>query len=126
MALFKISKGFKANLPEEKTAGYCWYTIDDSLFYIDYEDENGVVQRKALNAKEAETLSGKTIVETLNDSTVEIPTSSAVFAAIGTKLDDVTAATDSGIRAIKTGNTVAIEIDESITWIFDCGTAADV
>lgn len=39
------------------------------------------------------------------------------------KLEDVTAATDSGLKATKTGNTVAIEIDDTLTWIFDCGGA---
>ena len=82
MALFKISKGLKANLPSAKTAGYCWYTTDDSLFYIDYEDENGVVQRKALNAKDAETLTGASLATILNSSDVEIPTSKAVLTAL--------------------------------------------
>ena len=39
------------------------------------------------------------------------------------KLEDVTAAADSGLKATKTGNTVAIEIDEDLVWIFDCGGA---
>jgi len=82
MALFKISKGLKANLPLTKKAGNCWYTTDDSLFYIDYEDENGVVQRKALNAKDAEKLSGASLSTILTGSEVEIPTSKAVFDAI--------------------------------------------
>lgn len=82
MALFKISKGLKANLPSAKTAGYCWYTIDDSLFYIDYEDENGVVQRQALNAKDAETIMGASLANILVNTDLEIPTSSAVLSAI--------------------------------------------
>ena len=61
MALFKVSKGLKANLPSAKTEGYCWYTTDDSLFYIDYKDKNGTLQRKALNAKDAETLTGASL-----------------------------------------------------------------
>lgn len=40
------------------------------------------------------------------------------------KLEDVTAAADSGLKATKTGNTVAIEIDDSITFVFDCGGAS--
>ena len=79
MALFKIAKGLKANLPSVKTAGHCWYTIDDSLFYIDYEDENGEIQRKALNAKDAETLMGASLATILNDSEIEIPTSKAIL-----------------------------------------------
>lgn len=39
------------------------------------------------------------------------------------KVDDVTAAADSGLKATRTGNTVAIAIDESVTFIFDCGDA---
>lgn len=85
MALFKISKGLKANLPSVKTNGYCWYTTDDSLFYIDYEDESGVLQRKALNAKEAEMLSGASLATILTASEVEIPTSKAVFDALSEK-----------------------------------------
>ena len=79
MALFKISKGLKANLPSAKTAGHCWYTIDDSKLYIDYEDENGELQRKALNAKDAETLMGASLATVLNSSEVEIPTSKAIL-----------------------------------------------
>lgn len=82
MALFKISKGLKANLPSAKAAGNCWYTIDDSLFYIDYEDEKGEVQRKALNAKDAETLCGASLAKILDSNELEIPTSKAVLDAI--------------------------------------------
>lgn len=39
------------------------------------------------------------------------------------KVDDVTAAADSGLKATRTGNTVAIEIDDTVTFIFDCGDA---
>ena len=87
MALFKISKGLKANLPSAKVEGNCWYTIDDSLFYIDYKDENGVLQRKALNAKEAERLSGASLATILNSSDIEIPTSNAVLTALAEKAD---------------------------------------
>ena len=51
MALFKISKGLKNNLDKQAMIeGYCWYTTDDSLFYIDFTDNEGNLQRKALNA----------------------------------------------------------------------------
>ena len=89
MALFKISKGLKANLPSTKTEGYCWYTTDDSLFYIDYKDENGTLQRRALNAKDAETLMGASLSTILNSSDVEIPTSKAVLDALGGKVDKI-------------------------------------
>ena len=82
MALFKISKGSKANLPTTLTEGFCWYTYDDSKFYIDYKDENGILVRKALNAKDAETLMGASLATVLSSSDVEIPTSKAVLDAI--------------------------------------------
>lgn len=82
MALFKISKGSKANLPATLTEGFCWYTYDDSKFYIDHKDENGVLVRKALNAHDAETLTGASLSTILNSSDVEIPTSKAVFDAL--------------------------------------------
>ena len=40
------------------------------------------------------------------------------------KVDSVTAAADSGLKATRTGNTIAIEIDDSVTFVFDCGTSA--
>lgn len=85
MALFKISKGLKANLPSAKTEGYCWYTTDDSLFYIDYKDSSGVLQRKALNAKDAETLCGASLTTILTFNELEIPTSLAVANALSEK-----------------------------------------
>ena len=89
MALFKISKGLKANLPSELTEGYCWYTYNDSKFYIDYKDENGTLVRKALNAQDAETLTGASLSTILNSSDVEIPTSKAVLDALNGKADAV-------------------------------------
>lgn len=85
MALFKISKGSKANLPTALTEGFCWYTYDDSKFYIDHKDENGVLVRKALNAQDAETLTGASLTTILSSSDIEIPTSKAVFDAISQK-----------------------------------------
>lgn len=63
MALFKISKGSKSNLPATLTEGYCWYTFEDSKFYIDHKDENGNLVRKALNAQNCETLMGVSLEE---------------------------------------------------------------
>lgn len=40
------------------------------------------------------------------------------------KLENVTAAEDSGLKATKTGNSIAIEIDDKCEFIFDCGTSA--
>ena len=85
MALFKISKGSKANLPATLTEGFCWYTYDDSKFYIDHKDESGTLVRKALNAQEAEKLIGYDITTILNSSDVEIPTSKTVLDALAQK-----------------------------------------
>ena len=62
MALFKILRGPSSGL--DKLAindGWCYYTPDTGLFHIDY---NGT--RVPLNAKDAQTLSGASLVQTLN------------------------------------------------------------
>lgn len=79
MALFKISKGLAAKLPTTLTEGFCWYTTDDSKFYIDFKDENGTLTRKALNANEASKLTGYDVATLMSSSDVEIPTSKAVW-----------------------------------------------
>ena len=91
MALFKISKGSKDNLPTTLTEGYCWYTYDDSKFYIDFKDASGTLLRQALNANEAEKLTGYDIATILNNSDVEIPTSKAVLDAINDVVSDLDA-----------------------------------
>ena len=88
MALFKISRGLASNLPTEMRDGYCWFTTDDRFFYIDFEDEDGVLRREKINPKDAETLAGASLSSILNASEIEIPTSKAVFDA----LNDMTAA----------------------------------
>lgn len=89
MALFKISKGSKNNLPTTITDGYCWYTYNDSKFYIDHKDENGALVRKALNAQDTETLTGASLNTILNSSDIEIPTSKAVLDAIDAAKEDM-------------------------------------
>lgn len=85
MALFKILRGLKSKLPSTKTDGYCWYTTDDSMFYIDYKDDSGVLQRKALNAKDSQTVSGASLSVSLDSSDTQIPTSKAVLSALSGK-----------------------------------------
>lgn len=94
MALFKILKGLKNNLPSTKKDGYCYFTTDDQMFYIDYLDNNNVLQRKPLNANDAITLLGKGVVESLTNDTDNLPTASAVYletsklqTAVDTKMD---------------------------------------
>ena len=88
MALFKSLRGKRENLPSTKTDGYAYFCTDDGTFWIDYKDENSVVQRKQINAKDAETLMGASISTILNSSDVEIPTSKAVLDALVGKVPD--------------------------------------
>ena len=99
MALFKISRGSRENLPTVLSEGHCWYTFDDSLFYIDFKDESGNLVRKALNAKDAETLTGASLATILNSSEVEIPTSKAVLDALAdyAKIADLAPVATSGL-----------------------------
>lgn len=82
MALFKISRGLKATLPPMSKAvdGYCYFTTDDQMFYVDYKDENGTLQRKPLNANNATTLLGKTVTGEITNTSDAIPTAAAVYA----------------------------------------------
>ena len=61
MALFKSLRGKRSNLPSAKTDGYAYFCTDDGTFHIDYMDDSGVVQRKQINAKDAETVNGHII-----------------------------------------------------------------
>ena len=57
MALFKPFRGSRASLDIQPLHdGYAYFCIDDGTFHIDYVDSEGNLQRKQLNAKEAETL----------------------------------------------------------------------
>lgn len=80
MALFKILRGPSTSLGEQnKVDGYCYFTPDTRMFYIDYADgDNGLV-RKPLNADDARTLLGKGVVEELLNDADNVPTAAAVF-----------------------------------------------
>ena len=54
MALFKIKKGLRANLPKTYNEGYCYFTTDDGKMYIDTTDTSS--GRVCLNAAKADTL----------------------------------------------------------------------
>lgn len=83
MALFKPFRGTRATLDsQELHDGYAYFCTDDGSFHIDYVDENGNLQRKQINAEEAEKLTGYDIATVLNASDAEIPTSGAVYDAI--------------------------------------------
>lgn len=60
MALFKIFKGIKQNLPAVKTDGYAYFTTDDQKFYIDY----GTEQRALVNPNpDWNALTGGAVIE---------------------------------------------------------------
>ena len=82
MALFKPLLGKRENLPTTLTAGYAYFCTDDGSFWIDYTDSKNVVKRKQINAQEAEKLIGYDITTTVVNDGSQIPTSSAVLAAI--------------------------------------------
>ena len=87
MALFKVNRGNSSNLPVAMTDGWAYFCTDTAEFYIDYADENGVLHRKQINANAANKLLGYEIATDLSASSVEIPTSSAVFNAMSSKAD---------------------------------------
>lgn len=60
MALFKIFRGAVANLESvPKTDGHAYFCRDNGGFYIDYEDDNGELQRKQVNQGDLEALGYK-------------------------------------------------------------------
>ena len=113
MSLFKPFMGTRANLDAvEKHAGYAYFCTDDGSFHIDYIDAEGVLQRKQINAKEAEALIGYSIVTALADSDVEIPTSSAVLNVLTNyvKMSDI----DAYIFNIDYDNLLAFDTTELV------------
>ena len=59
MSLFKAFKGNRAALDTvEKHSGYVYFCVDDGSLFFDYTDAEGNLQRKQINAKEAESLVG--------------------------------------------------------------------
>ena len=66
MALFKQLRGNRATLNSQPLVdGYAYFCVDDGTFHIDFKDANGVLQRKQINAKDAESLGTHTADEFL-------------------------------------------------------------
>lgn len=82
MSLFKSLRGKRTNLPSKKTDGYAYFCVDDGTFHIDYTDDTGKLQRKQINAKDAETLNGASLSTVLNANESAIPTCNAVSNAL--------------------------------------------
>lgn len=64
MSLFKPLRGSRVTLDAQPLHdGYAYFCTDDGSFHIDYTDADGNLQRKQINAKDAETLCGMTLEE---------------------------------------------------------------
>ena len=63
MALFKILKGEKSKLPTSYNEGWCYFTTDEKKFYIDVSSDNSSSSRVVLNAANADTVSGHTVLK---------------------------------------------------------------
>lgn len=100
MALWKPLKGNRTALDAvEKHDGYIYFCIDDGSLFFDYTDTDGVLQRKQINAKEAEIFAGKSFDEIMS----EIATQNVVVLseaqsytdnAINTATGDISSALD--------------------------------
>lgn len=64
MSLFKPLRGSRVTLDAQPLHdGYAYFCTDDGSFHIDYTDADGTLQRKQINAQDAEKLTGKTLEE---------------------------------------------------------------
>lgn len=59
MASFSIQRGMSGNLPEALSDGQILFTYDDGKLYVDCLDSTGSVSRCVINAKNADTLGGR-------------------------------------------------------------------
>lgn len=81
MALFKVKRGNRAELPEAKTDGYAYFCTDDGSFWIDYADANGTLHRKQIDAG---SVTGHTVeVDVPADAKFTDTTYGAAGAALG-------------------------------------------
>ena len=73
MAVVKFLRGNNTSLDTaQKQDGCIYFCMDDGSIYIDYIDSAGVIQRKQLNAKDAETLGGRDLTTILDYVTKEL------------------------------------------------------
>lgn len=86
MALFKILQGLDAKKPSKLTEGYCYFTIDNNMFYVDHNNSSGTLVRSPLNAQNAHTISSNngngdvaSVVHNMSSLTNQIPSCSAVY-----------------------------------------------
>lgn len=68
MALWKPFRGNRSDLDSVvKHDGYVYFCIDDGSLFFDYTDADGNLQRKQINAKDAETITGVSLGEIRNE-----------------------------------------------------------
>lgn len=92
MALFKVLRGNSQNLKNTSLVdGQFYFCTDNGQIFIDYLDSNNQIQRKQINAKEAETLLGYDIAAEVRNNNAEIPTSQAVQAFVNSAVSKVAA-----------------------------------
>jgi hypothetical protein len=92
MSILKFLRGKRNNIPDAKIDGQIYVCVDDGTAHFDYTDDNGKINRKQINAGDAQSLSGSTLSAELNYSDNEIPTSNAVK----TYVDSVVTGSGSG------------------------------
>ena len=84
MALWKPFRGNRIALDAvEKHDGYVYFCVDDGALFFDYVDADGNLQRKQINAKEAETIIGYDI-DNMNSkiTTLETQMADVLYEAI--------------------------------------------
>lgn len=129
MALFKISKGLKNNLPSSKTDGWCYFTTDDGKFWIDYKDTDNALKRKAVNAAYADaatkatqdssgnnivnTYATKTALKSVSDLVGSTSVSSQITNAIASKADKTHTHNYAGSSSAGGSANSAVKLDSS-------------
>ena len=107
MALFKIFKGLKDNLPTTYNDGYCYVTIDDGKMYIDTTNaESGRIVLNAAHADSA-TVASK-LDSNAGSSTLPVYFSGGVPVATGTSLAVSVTGNAATATKLKTARTISI------------------
>ena len=131
MALFKPFRGTRATLPQEMHDGYAYFCIDDGTFHIDFTNADGNLQRKQINAKDAETLTGMTLeeikayVDTTAGNFNTLLTSYETKEDAATKLQEAKNYTDSRIPIVNNG-TLTITQNGASVRRFTANSASNV
>lgn len=97
MALFKILQGLDSKLnsstnPVGLTEGYCYFTIDNNMFYVDHKNKDGTLVRSPLNAQNANTItepaynSPASVVHELDSDYSHIPSCWAIYSFLDEQL----------------------------------------